>query len=414
MNKIKDNNILINTIMLYGLSFAKIIFPLLTLPYLTRILSTDAYGIVAYVKGIMQYIQLIIDFGFMLSGTKAVVNEKKILEGDIGRVAGEILFARIILTFISLFVLLILMIYIPLLNNNIGYTILSFLTPALSILLFDYLFRGIEKMQIITIRFIVMKAISTFLTFIVVKEDNDIIWIPILDILSSAVAVLFVFFEIKKEGFHIKLCSIKKAGKRLKESAVYFVSNMATTAYGALNIILIGIFLTSNEVAYWSICTQIITAVQMMYMPITDGIYPEMVKTKNVKIIKDTLCIFMPIDIVGVVLAYIFSKYALWIVGGEKYILAVPLFRNLIPLVLVSFPGVVLGWPTLGAIDKEKQITRTTILAAIIQVVCLCCLILFNQFTIYNVAKSRVLTETALLIFRGLYCVKYKCEFNYR
>ena len=62
--------------MLYGMSIAKIVFPLLTLPYLTRVLSVESYGVVSYVKAVMQYMQLVVDFGFMLSGTKDIVNAK--------------------------------------------------------------------------------------------------------------------------------------------------------------------------------------------------------------------------------------------------------------------------------------------------------------------------------------------------
>ena len=65
-----------NIIMLYGMSIAKIVFPLLTLPYLTRVLSVESYGVVSYVKAVMQYMQLVVDFGFMLSGTKDIVNAK--------------------------------------------------------------------------------------------------------------------------------------------------------------------------------------------------------------------------------------------------------------------------------------------------------------------------------------------------
>ena len=73
MNK---TNVAKNIILLYGFSIAKILFPLITLPYLTRVLSVEKYGVVAYVKSIMTYMQLVIDFGFMLSGTKEIVQTK--------------------------------------------------------------------------------------------------------------------------------------------------------------------------------------------------------------------------------------------------------------------------------------------------------------------------------------------------
>ena len=73
----KQKNVLKNIIMLYGMSIAKIVFPLLTLPYLTRVLSVESYGVVSYVKAVMQYMQLGVDFGFMLSGTRDIVKAKR-------------------------------------------------------------------------------------------------------------------------------------------------------------------------------------------------------------------------------------------------------------------------------------------------------------------------------------------------
>ena len=71
------NKLVINTAMLYLMNIAKLIFPFVTLPYLTRVLSVDGYAMVSYVKSVMQYMQLTVDFGFMLSATTAIVAAKE-------------------------------------------------------------------------------------------------------------------------------------------------------------------------------------------------------------------------------------------------------------------------------------------------------------------------------------------------
>ena len=117
-------NIIKNAIMLYGMSFAKMIFPLLTLPYLTRILSVDSYGAVAYVKSTMSFLQVIVDFGFMLSGTKEIV-ECNNDEQRIGVVAGDIVLARILVAGICFLGLLVTVFLVPILSKFKLYTILS-------------------------------------------------------------------------------------------------------------------------------------------------------------------------------------------------------------------------------------------------------------------------------------------------
>ena len=121
----KNKNIVNNTIMLMIFNIAKIIFPFITLPYLTRVLTTNAYGTVAYVKTIMTYMQILVDFGFVLSATKDIVNYKNNKE-KLEYVVGDTLLARIILGVIGLIIILILSFTLPILRNNVLYTVLSY------------------------------------------------------------------------------------------------------------------------------------------------------------------------------------------------------------------------------------------------------------------------------------------------
>ena len=111
-----------NTVMLYLMNFAKIALPLITLPYLTRVLSLNNYGTFTYVKTVMTYMQLIIDFGFLFSATKDIVEAGKDKK-KIGSITGNVLIAKFILSFFSLLFLIILIIFIPLLRRNILFTL---------------------------------------------------------------------------------------------------------------------------------------------------------------------------------------------------------------------------------------------------------------------------------------------------
>ena len=400
-----------NTVMLYLMTVAKIIFPLITLPYLTRVLSVEGYGEVTFVKSYMVYIQLIIDFGFILSSVKDIVEAKNDKE-KIGIITGQTILAKLLLSAVSLIITLILCIYIQLLKQNIIYTLLSFSVVALSSFLLDFLFRGIEKMHVIAITFVLMKAVSTVFTLILVKSDSDILWIPILDILSSIIAIIFTFIEVYKYEITIKVNGIKSSLKMIKESSVYFVSNFATTAFGALNTLLIGIAMDSTQVAYWSVSLQLISAVNSMYSPIINGIYPQMVREKSFLLIKKVLYIFMPIVVVGCIIFFISAKYIVLIVSGIQYIDSVIVLKWLIPVLLISFPGMVLGWPTLGAIGKAKETTLTTVVTAVAQILGLCILMLINKFTLINIAILRCLTEFLMLILRMRYCYVFFDEFS--
>ena len=250
-----------NTAMLYLMNIAKMVFPLVTLPYLTRVLSVDCYAVVSYVKAVMQYVQIVLIFGFTLSATKDIVNAKGNKE-QIGRITGSVLEAKGVLSCITAIALVVMTIAIPILRESPLYTFLAFINIVITEMLADFLFRGIDKMEVITIRFVVSKLIATLLTFIFVKTDSDIMLIPIFDIFGSVVALFLVIKEINRLGIKIKWSSIVDALNKLKESAIYFFSDMATTALGALNTLLVGIFMAKSDVSYWSLAMQLVAAVQ--------------------------------------------------------------------------------------------------------------------------------------------------------
>lgn len=400
-----------NTSMMYLLNIAKMIFPLVTLPYLTRVLSVDTYAIVTYEKAVMQYVQIVLAFGFVLSATKDIVNaheDKK----EIGRITGSVLEAKGILIAITGVVLLILTLVIPILRENPLYTFLAFVNVAMTEMLADFLFRGIDRMEIITIRFVISKLISTLLTFVVIKNDAHVLLVPVLDILGSLVSLVLVYRQIHRLGIRITRAPIADAVMRLKESAVYFASDMATTAFGALNTLLIGIFVTKTDVSFWGVCMQLVSAVQSLYTPINNGIYPTMVRTKSRKFLKKILMIFMPIVVVGCILCLVLAEFAVTLMGGEQYRAAAPIFRLLVPVLLFSFPGMLLGWPALGPIGRAKETTTTTVITAVFQVCGLGVLIALGQFNLTSIAILRGITEGLMMALRAGMCVKFRNEFN--
>ncbi|MCF0141288.1 MAG: oligosaccharide flippase family protein, partial [Mogibacterium sp.] len=314
----REKGIAFNVSMLYIMNIAKLVFPLITLPFLTRVLTVEGYGIVSYVKATMVYAQLIVDFGFMLSGVKAIAEIRED-RNRLNRAVGNVVLAKGLLCVASFVVIMVAAIFIPILRENMLYTILAFIPVALSTLLLDFLFRGIEQMQIITIRYVVMKTISVGLTLAIVRSDADILWIPVLDILSSVIAIVLVMWEVKKLGISISFADgIKGAVASLRTSSIYFISEAATTVFGAFNTILIGIFMSKADVAYWAVCLQLVSAVKAMYTPITNGIYPQMIKKKNFTVITKCLKLFMPIVIAGCLVVLFGAKYILVIAGSSK------------------------------------------------------------------------------------------------
>ena len=400
-----------NIAMLYLFSIASIVFPLLTLPYLTRVLSVDCYGIITYVKSCLTYFTIFLEFGFLLSATKDIVNA----DNDtaiMSQIVGTVMLAKLLLCFIAVLITFSLFEVLPILRDNKLFTLLSLSAVAINAFIPDYLFRGINAMNVITYRFILCKSISVLLTFVFVKNDSGLFMLPILDLATSILALILSIVCMYKQGIKILWVPFRYVILKLKESCLYFISNFATTAFGALCTILIGVYLDIKFVAYWSLSMMLVSAAQALFAPIMNGVYPYMISTRDLHLIKKILLVFMPMICIACGIAYLQAPWLLHIIGGEKYVAATLIFRMLLPVVIISFPAMLLGWPCLGAINKYKETSMTTITASIFQIISLMLLIFFNHFTIVNVIIARTATEALLCVTRGFYCYRYRAYFQ--
>lgn len=414
MRKIKlgdKKNVTNNIVMLYIMNLTQLVLPLLTFPYLTRILSVENYGVLSYVKSLMTYIIIIIEFGFLLSGTKDIVEAKEDVK-KIGIILGRITIAKIILAMVSFIVLLIMILNIPLLHEHILFTLLSFCSPCLTIFLFDYLFRGLERMYLITYRYLIMKGMSTICVFIFIHNNNQMLLIPIFDTLGTVMAIIWVHYEIKKIGIKIRFDSIKAVFLSIKESFTYFISDIVSTVFNALNTLLIGIYLNSIGVAYWGVIMTLITAVQSMYTPIADGIYPHMLKTKSLNLLHKIIAIFIPFLIIGGSITYFGSRIIMLLIGGSKYLPAAHYLRMCVLLLILSFFSMLFGWPTLGAIKKVRETTFTSVLAACVQIIGLIIIAIFNCFNLTTVIILRTVAEATIMISRLVLVKKFSYLFK--
>lgn len=407
-NKQKVTN---NIVMLYIMNATQLLLPLVTLPYLTRVLSVEGYGVVSYVKSLMVYVTLIIEFGYILSGTKEVL-EAKNDKDKLSYIISKITLSKIILSAFAFIVLLIMIMTIPLLKRYTLFTILSFFTPFLSIFIYDYFFRGIEKMQIITMRYLIMRGTATILTFVFVKNESQLNLIPLLDIIGSLIAIVWVNLEIRNMDIKFEIVKMKDILKSLTTSFTYFISNVASTAFGALNTLLVGIYLSPRDVAYWGVVMSLVGAVQTMYSPISDGIYPRMIATKSLDLFFRIVLFFIPLLLVGSLITYFGAHIILLIIGGKKYVMAYLYLQQSIPLLIISFFSILFGWPLLGAINKIKEVTFSTVSTAILQTVGLFLLIVLNMFSITSILLLRSVTELFMALVRISFVYKYRKSFK--
>lgn len=396
-----------NVIWQYGLQAVKYLFPLITVPYLTRVLEPHGYAVYAYVLAFMSFAQTFIDFGFNLSGTKKIARATTIAEQN--KIIGAVTEARILLSVIVGLAVTVIALFLPITRANILYTMLSYFAVTGRGLAPDFLFQGHETMGPLTTRFLISKGFSTALTFVCVSSINDILWIPILDIASSIIALIWSFAAAYRIfGTRIAPAPPRSAISELRESGLYGLSNISSVALTGFTTLLIGAVIHDKTlVAYWSVSMTSVSAIQSLYSPISNSLYPHMVVHNDFRFARKVIIILLPAVLLGTFLFASCSDLVMLILGGQQYVSGAWIIRWVSPLLFFSFFTILLGWPVLGASGKVREITTTTVFSALLCIALLSLATIAGIADLKTIAVIRCISEAALFFTRAWYARHY-------
>lgn len=395
-----------NTFWQYGLQLIKYVLPLLTLPYLTRVLEPQGYAVYAYIVSFMTFAQTFVEFGFNLSGTKQVVEASDAYA--LGSVVGSITQSRLVLCALAGMGCAVIGSFIPIMRENVLYACLAYIAVCGRALAPDFLFQGKERMAPITVRYLFSKGTSTVLTFVFVHSMVDILWVPVLDILASIIALAWSFSSARKMfGLKIVWVAPRVYLKELARSGYYCLSNMSSAAFSGFTTLLIGIAIKdSTQISYWSLSMTAISAVQALYIPITNSLYPHMVAQGDFGFAKRLALISVPFVFGGTVLFFMLSEFIILVLGGPQYLPGLYVLRLVTPVLVFSFYGMFFGWPVLGAAGKVKELTATTLASSLVSVTALVLLTVAGMASVAVFAVARSITEALMCALRLNECRK--------
>lgn len=397
----KHNTFYKNTLWQYGLQILKYLFPLLLIPYLTRILGTEGYAVYAYVLSFMGVVQTIADFGFTLSGTKKVVD----LRGDtaaLSRLVGAITVARLMLLCGLFFCVMVVTRFIPIMAENTVYVIWAFFATAGRTVLPDFIFQGNERMGPLTTRYFASKGVQVALTILLVRGPGDLILVAVADVLSEIVDIAWSYRAQKRMfGVGIARPTFKESFEELRVSAIYCVSNVSSSLFSGFTTVIIGLAITSKtDIAFWSLTLTTVNAVQSLYTPIANSLYPHMIKNRDFGFARKLALVALPVLVLGIVVYCALSKPIMLVLGGPEYVGGAHVMWMISPIFIFSFYGILIGWPVLGAMGHVKELTVSTLFTGIVNVVSLLALYLAGLITLDVICVARWGCDALLLLVR--------------
>lgn len=391
-----------NAVMLYILYFSNMFLGLVTVPYQTRVLGAELFGKLNVAAAIMMYFQLLMDFGFMLS-VVAKISRHRDDPKMLNKILSCVTWAK---AFFFLLSLIVVELFIsPGLEDDSLRLMYFFylLATGTNSFLPDYMYKGLERMSIITVRTVLIKLFFTAMIFLFLHTKEQYYLVPLFTAIGNSGAIVAVYWHlIKKMGIRFCRVKVRDVFLEIKESFWFFVSRIATTVYTSTNTIILGNIDPSGAVAgtYSAAADKIITPVRNVMNPISDSLYPHMIKHKNFKLIKKTLLLFMPLIALGCGVLFVFAEPICLTFFGEDFGASIMPLRALLPVVFFTLPNYVLGFPTLGAMGLAKYANISTMFGTVIHLVNLGIAFFTGHLDVLTLCLLTSLTEFLILVFR--------------
>lgn len=373
--------------------------PLLLIPYLTKVLSIDSYGVYAYTVAWIALISIVLDFGFNISGVERVVKTRNIIK-RLNVVYSGVVSAKILLLIFSVILYLC---YIFFDNdysdkkNQMFFGVLAIFSIAFQPF---WIFTGLEKNYLIVICALIGKCLLLSLTFIFVKDNGDLGYLIFYYGLSQLLTTFVGVHFLRKNNIYILRIDFKKGILYMKRAWPFFISRLAVAMYSTGAGVFLGAFSNAASVAVYSIAEQMYKGVQALISPISQVMYPYMMRTKNFLLLYKITGAAITLTVFCSVFGYFSAPYFIDYFFGSEYLDSISVFNVFLLTLIFVVPSVLFGYPLLGARGRLHQANSSVIHAGVIQIIGFLFIALFGLASPISVALSVLLAESCVLFLR--------------
>lgn len=409
----KKGNLFKNTVMLYILTFSGYVFNFITMPYQTRVLGPEVFGVLGFAQACAVYVQLFLDFGFLLSSTEDIANCRDDKQ-QMSRILSAVTVCKLGLGAVALAVVIAICVFVPTFRKDALLYLLFFASTFINALLPDFLYRGIEKMSAITVRAVSVKAFFTVAIFIFLRDAGDYYVVPLFNTLGAVGACIWTYFDVYKR-IGVRFTAVERSfiWKTFKRSSGYFWSRIATTVYGATNAVIIKMLYPQGPtMGLYSSSEKLMTTARSAFTPISDSLYPYMVKNRDYKLVKKILTVLVPLIVLGCAGVWLLAEPFCAFIFGEEFRGAAPYLRLLLPIVAISLPTYVFGFPMLSPLGVAKWANISVVVGAVLHALQLGVLALAGLLTAKAICIATCVTEAVILLIRVLVVVKNRHRLN--
>ena len=384
----------------------QMLFPLITFPYVCRVIEADGIGQINFFQSIISYISLFTCLGIPMYAIREIARDRSDVV-QMNRTAMEILLLHSMLTLVGYAIVAILCLTVPQIQVNIPLFLILSLTIFFTAIGCEWFYQGIENFKYITIRGLIIKTISLVLLFIFVKSKTDLLYYGCYTVFGVLGGNIFNFFRLRKyihrENIIFSELHIKR---HIKPVLKVFSFSVVTSIYLQLNTVLLGFLKNALAVGYFAAATKVMQMLLQMsaclgsvMMPRASHLIAEDKESEfNALIQKSydfTLAIALPMT-VGLICC---APNLITSLCGVKFENSILPSQIIAPIILMVAISNVFGIQVLFPKGKINIVTLCCGIGAVVDLVLNLCLIPFFSYVGTSIAYLGAEVATTISMF---------------
>ncbi len=403
----KIRSVKFNVAMNFIYTVSSIVFPMITFPYVTRVLLPEGNGRIAFATSVITYVTMIASLGIPTYGIRAcakIRDDRRLLS----KTVQELLIINTATTVLSYAAFLVLLFTVPQFAEEKTLLAIMSINTILNVAGVNWLYSALEQYAYITVRSLVFKILSIILMFVFVKKPADYIIYGGITVFATSASNILNFINIRKFVTLRPMRGEYDFRQHWKPIMIFFASAAATSVYTNLDTILLKFIQNNTEVGYYNAGIKIKTILITLVTSLGTVLLPRLsnyVQKKNMdefrRIILMTVNFVVIFASAITVYFMIFAQESILFLSGAGYEKAAAPMFLLMPTVLFVGLSNITGIQILTPTGQERKVLVSIVWGAAADIVLNIALCPF--FGASGTAFAGVMAEFTVLLVQCWY-----------
>ena len=349
-----------------------LLFPLLTLPYILRVVGPANYGIYGFIYILVQYALIVNNYGFDFSAVKQIAQHRED-KAYVKRVYNAVIACRLLLFLACLLLFMLLSLWL-LPDGTQRWMLLS----GMSLILGNtftavWFFQGMEKMRYLTLVNVLGKTIFLVLVFVLIREPEHYVYLPLLDGLGYMVGGIASLVIAKKQfGIGLAMPDWGEVKAQFRSGAAVFGSTLGMTLYRRANIFILNFFVGDAALGLYTAAEKIITGFRGIISPVSQALFPHLGHSfvgrtlrENVSTLVKVLKYMLPFLALVTLMVVLCSDWLVRLLCGPEFVEAETLLVVMSPVLFLGSLNYLLGIVGMVNLHMEKAFFYSVLLVGV-------------------------------------------------